>query len=352
MPEAVSTAAMQWLLTSQLSLGIVDSLQCGHSLMVKFQPSKLAMRVRFPLPAHCLFICKLQVFLNIQLAFSVTFRTVETHLSAENMKRVRFPIVKKRGSSEAKIYRDRKPEGTYYRVVYYTHETEKGEDGKEKTVSKRHRLNFSDLQEAENEAEAKASWLSRLDGDALRFSGHDRQIYATALDVLKEFGVPLDAVANEYKQAKNALDGAPLIRRAAEFYARHHRGIKRKSVAEAVTEMIDKKTLKGVSNVYRRDLSYRLGQFAQSFHCDVNQIAPDDVVCFFEHLRLSPRSHNNFLRAIRTFFRFAQRHGWLSKEVDLLERVEKQTEKRRNPSAKSWMTRNVIPAPRCPWISV
>src|SRR5439155_20975899 len=24
----------------------------GHSLMVKFQPSKLAMRVRFPLPAH------------------------------------------------------------------------------------------------------------------------------------------------------------------------------------------------------------------------------------------------------------------------------------------------------------
>jgi hypothetical protein len=24
---------------------------CGHSLVVKFQPSKLAMRVRFPLPA-------------------------------------------------------------------------------------------------------------------------------------------------------------------------------------------------------------------------------------------------------------------------------------------------------------
>jgi hypothetical protein len=27
----------------------------GHSLMVKFQPSKLAMRVRFPLPADFLF---------------------------------------------------------------------------------------------------------------------------------------------------------------------------------------------------------------------------------------------------------------------------------------------------------
>src|SRR5438552_1386836 len=28
----------------------------GHSLMVKFQPSKLAMRVRFPLPARCLML--------------------------------------------------------------------------------------------------------------------------------------------------------------------------------------------------------------------------------------------------------------------------------------------------------
>jgi hypothetical protein len=37
-----------------LALGVARaSLDArGHSLMVKFQPSKLAMRVRFPLPAH------------------------------------------------------------------------------------------------------------------------------------------------------------------------------------------------------------------------------------------------------------------------------------------------------------
>ena len=40
-------------LTSHSSLGTVEfTVRCGHSLMVKFQPSKLAMRVRFPLPAH------------------------------------------------------------------------------------------------------------------------------------------------------------------------------------------------------------------------------------------------------------------------------------------------------------
>ena len=43
---------------SEKELGItvgsrqLKSAPCGHSLMVKFQPSKLAMRVRFPLPAR------------------------------------------------------------------------------------------------------------------------------------------------------------------------------------------------------------------------------------------------------------------------------------------------------------
>src|SRR6266498_4821376 len=91
----------------------------------------------------------------------------------------------------------------YYRVVYYTKTTV---DGKE--VSKRHRLNFSDLQEATNEAEAKASWLSRLDGDALQFSGRDRHIYARALDAVKELDVPLDTVASECAGA-SALNSIP-----------------------------------------------------------------------------------------------------------------------------------------------
>jgi hypothetical protein len=41
----------------------------------------------------------------------------------------------------------------------------------------------------------------------------------------------------------------------------------------------------------------------------------------------SHHSHNNFLRTVRTFLRFAQKHGWLSKESDLLARVEQRTEK-------------------------
>ena len=72
-------------------------------------------------------------------------------------------------------------------------------------------------------------------------------------------------------------------------------GIKRKSVAMAVDEMIERKTTKGVSKLYLADLRYRLGVFKEAFHCDVSAITPDDVAAFFERLQLSPRSHNNFL---------------------------------------------------------
>jgi hypothetical protein len=134
--------------------------------------------------------------LNVLLVFSVSFRTVKLHLSPENVKRIRFPIVVKRGSSTVKIYRDRKPEGTYYRVTYYL-------------GGKRCRLNFSDLQEATNEAEAKASQLSRGDMDAMQLNGNDRLAYGRALDAVKEFNLPLDTVAASTARPGNCLMACP-----------------------------------------------------------------------------------------------------------------------------------------------
>src|SRR6266496_436125 len=230
-------------------------------------------------------------------------------------KRRRFPIVVKRGSCAVKIYRDRKPTGTYYRVAYHI-------------GGKRHRLHHSNLEKAIAEAEAKAAQLSRGDVDAAQLNGRDRLVYGRALDAVKQFDVPLDAVAIEYSQARKLLDGASLLD-AARFYSRHHgSGIKRKTVAAAVDEMIEAKKAKGVSQVYLADLRYRLGVFKEAFHCDVSALVPDDVAAFFERLRLSPRSYNNFLRTVRTFLTFAQNHGWLSKEIDLLARVEKRSETR------------------------
>jgi len=230
------------------------------------------------------------------------------------MKRHRFPILVKRGSSVVKIYRDRKPSGTYFRVTYHI-------------GAKRHRLNFSNLDKAKGEAEAKAAQLSRGDVDAMQLSGRDRLVYGRAVEAIREHGVSLDAVALEYSEARKMLGGVSIVD-AARFYFRHHgRGIKRKTVAEAVDEMIAAKRVAGASEVYLSDLRYRLGVFKSAFQCEVNAIIPDDVAKFFESLTLSPRSYNNFLRVLRTFFAFAQRRGWLSKETDLLTCVERRTEK-------------------------
>src|SRR5262249_22566879 len=164
-------------------------------------------------------------------------------------KRHRFPIIIKRGSSVVKIYRDRKPAGTYYRVAYHI-------------GGKRHRLNFVDLDTAKTEAEAQAAKLSRGDVDAMQISGEDRLVYGRAVEAVKEAGVHLDAAALEYAQARKILDGVPLVD-AARFYARHHgRHVTRKPVTDAVLEMIEAKKANGVSDVYLRDLRYRLGVFA------------------------------------------------------------------------------------------
>ena len=97
-------------------------------------------------------------------------------------KRVRFPVVVKRGSSVVKIYRDRKPTGTYYRVAYHL-------------GGKRHRLHFNDMDAARAEAEAKACQLSRGDVDAMQFSGRHRLEYGRALELVKQSDVPLDGYA-------------------------------------------------------------------------------------------------------------------------------------------------------------
>jgi integrase len=225
-------------------------------------------------------------------------------------KRNRFPIVIKRGSCTVKIYKDLKPQGTYYRVVY-------------RVGGKRERLHFADLDKAKLEAEAQAAKLSRGDVDAMQLTGKDRLVYGRALEAVSETGVTLDAVALEYSEACRHLDGVSLVD-AAKFYARHHgRGIRRKPVGEAVDEMIATKKRSGVSELYLSDLRYRLGAFKAAFHCDVNALAPGDLAKFFDGLQLSPRSYNNFLGTLGTFFGFAQKQDWLSREADLLARVEK-----------------------------
>lgn len=227
----------------------------------------------------------------------------------------KFPLTVKNGSSVVKIYQDKtKASGIYYRLGYY-----KG--------GKRIFEHFSDLDKAKAEADAKSKQLSRGDLDALQITGKDRLVYGRALEAIRPLSIPLDAAALEYADAKKILDGFPLPE-AARFFMRHHgRGIKPKSVEDAVKEMIAAKAEKGVSRVYLADLRYHLGALETAFHCNVNAIVPDDLRRFLDSLAKSARGYNNRITALHTFFGFAQDRGWLAKDAELLSGIERRKAK-------------------------
>ena len=227
----------------------------------------------------------------------------------------KFPIAVKSGSSIVKIYEDRKAEGSYYRVVYHL-------------GGKRQRLNFRDLETARTEAAAKAAQLARGDVDAVQLTGRDRLTYGRALDAVKAFGSPLDAVAIEYAEARKILGGFSLTE-AARFFMKHHgKGIASKSVADAAEEFRQAKEIAGRSELYLKDISYRLRGFVKAFHCEVRQLSPQDVSDFLAGLKLAPRSFNNHALLLKTFFRYCQSRGWLSKDTDLLGGIERRKDTR------------------------
>ena len=68
-----------------------------------------------------------------------------------------------------------------------------------------------------------------------------------------------------------------------------------------------------------------MGGFARAFNIEVRELISQDVADYLEGLKLHSRSFNNHLSMLRTFFRFCQARGWLSKHSDQLSRVERRS---------------------------
>ncbi len=277
------------------------------------------MWVRFPPPAVFYVIVAYRVKSQsheIRCNFRAIFGQLTHHFLTLVPQRTNpkeeFPLAIKAGSTALKIYRDRKRSGDYFRLVYYL-------------GGKRHRLNFSSLEAARNEAAAKAAQLARGDVDAVQLNGKDRLTYGRALDAIRPTGVALDIAATEYAQAAKILAGHSLIE-AASFYMRHHADqVVPRMVADAVEDFCQAKSGAGRSAVYLKEIRYRLGSFAKAFNLEIRELVAQDVADYLEGLKLHSRSFNNHLSMLRTFFRFCQARGWLSTHVNLLSSVERRS---------------------------
>ena len=85
-----------------------------------------------------------------------------------------------------------------------------------------------------------------------------------AREAVKEFGLSLDSVAMEYRDAKRLVRGRSLIEPARYYAAKRLLDIPRISVSEVYLEMIRAKRNEGCSERYLQDLESRVGKFARS----------------------------------------------------------------------------------------
>lgn len=216
------------------------------------------------------------------------------------MKAQDFPITVKRGSVVVKIYRTETRGHAEYVVTYYDRDH-------------RRREKFADLDEAKREAAAKATALCNGELDVLKLDNADRTIYVRACNAIRPLGMPLDLAAVQFAQAKSRLGETPLSD-AVDFYLKHcPRNLPRKTVSEVYAEILAAKENDRLSDVYLRDLRFRLGAFEKSFRCQISDITASQVNEYLRGLKHGARTRNNHRMAISTLIRFAESCGYLPK---------------------------------------
>jgi integrase len=203
--------------------------------------------------------------------------------------------------------------------------------------AKRVRLKFSDLAKARREAELIAVKLTNGETEALKLTGGDRADYVRAMQKLREWksGVDLNLAVTDYVAAVRRLPEHVSLSEALEFYLKRHPiGLPPKTVREVVDELIESKTSAGKSGVYIKDLTSRLGAFADSFQLRITSVTGKQIEEYIRGLKtlngnesqrrsLAGRTQNNIRRLVSTLFKFAIKRGYLPKDHDEISGVEK-----------------------------
>jgi integrase len=203
--------------------------------------------------------------------------------------------------------------------------------------TKRVRQKFSDLAKARREAELIAVKLANGETEALKLTGGDRADYVRAMQKLREWkpGVDLNLAITDYVAVMRRLPEHVSLSEAIEFYLKRHPiGLPAKTVREVVNELIASKTSAGKSDVYIKDLTSRLGAFADSFQLRITSVTGKQIEEYIRGLKtlngdesqrrqLSGRTQNNIRRLVSTLFKFAIKRGYLAKDHDEISGVEK-----------------------------
>jgi len=234
-----------------------------------------------------------------------------------------FPKVIKEGHTKATIYRYANRESVSFTVVWYEGEVRK-------------RKVFSDLGDAELHAQARVGQLSKGTAEILRLEGAQLLEYVRAREFVAEFGLALDTVAAEYRDAKRLIRGGSLIDAAGYVNRQRLLDLPKKTVQEVYDELIKAKKAEGCSTKYTDDLESRVGKFAGAFGSKmvwaVNGGVIKEWLQGLEHAtsRTDPdapkvpvtnRTRNNFRLCIQTLFSYAKAQRYLPADWNEMESI-------------------------------
>ena len=226
------------------------------------------------------------------------------------------PLFIRRGNVRVKIYtvQNRVGDTVYpqFTLVYYS-------------GGQRVKRNFAKLDEAKREAEMVAVKLANGESEVLKLTATDRAIYIEAVELLRPFNLALNTAAKEYVRAVQQLPQGATLREAMDFYIRRNpASLPQRTVREVVDELIDQKAKGGRGDVYLKDLTGRLGKFADAFQMNIGQVTGPMMEKYLSSLDIARRTKMNHLRLIVGLFKFAVRRKYLAKDaLDELDAVEK-----------------------------
>ncbi len=230
------------------------------------------------------------------------------------------PLLVKKGNVTVKIYTIQNKVGdkTYlqYSVCYYD------------SAGNRVRKKFGDFDKAKGEAAFQALKLSQGETEALKLNSLDRAAYVEATKALTPLNLPLTVAIQDYVSATSRLPAGITLKQAVDFFiSRNPAGMPKKTVQEAVDEIIAIKTKAGKSDVHLKDLTSRLGAFATAAQMNISDVSGSTIEAYLDAMEATGRTKLNHFRHIRTLFRFCVRRKYLSKEaLEEIEAVEKPKE--------------------------
>ncbi|HEV2395031.1 MAG TPA: site-specific integrase [Verrucomicrobiae bacterium] len=237
-----------------------------------------------------------------------------------------FPLEITKGGAVVRIFRQVSSKNyESFTVAYYQDQVRKREV-------------LSDFALAKKRAKKVVAALSKGEVAAASLKLEDQRAYLNAKRLLKPTKVTLEAACREYAAAVKLLGGVSILAAAQEYVKRHGGGKPSlKTVQEVVTEFMEAKEegrstrLRGngrnVSDKYLYQLRLKLDAFAGQVKGLIGSVTAEAVNDFIHKRKgASGRTKNNYLQALNVLFEFARKQGYVTRDFDLMDKVESAAE--------------------------